>query len=274
MRGLGMARAGLAMAAAGLVAAGAAHGQTQPGPGATATRAAQSAPGGAGRSEAAQPTAQQIFERYTQAVGGRAAWEKLNSRVSRGTVRIEGIEGTGTLLVYERAPNIQLSVMKLQNGYVFRDGFDGKAGWEQDPSGKVKDVKGAREADRKALSDFYSEVNLATIYPHAKTAGQRTADGRLANVVEACVPGGQQRLLYFDAESGLLFRTDLFENPLSPTPTVVEREDDYREVDGIKYPYRGSVQGPGVNIQYRITILHHNVTITDDEVARPLGNSN
>ena len=209
-----------------------------------------------------------------QVIGGRAAWEKLTSRVSRGTVRIEGIEGTGTLLVYEKAPNIELSTMTLQNGYVYRDGYDGKAGWEQDPSGKVKELQGAREADRKALSDFYSEINLAKIYPHPKMIGQKTADGRLAYVVEACVPGGRQRLLYFDAESGLLFRTDLFENPLSPTPTVVERQDDYRDVDGIKYPYRGSVQGPGINIQFRITTLHHNVSVTDDEVARPASSSN
>ena len=71
-----------------------------------------------------------------------------------------------------------------------------------------------------------------------------------------------------------MFRTDVFENPLSPIPTEILRQDDYRDVDGIKYPYRGSVQGPGVNIQFRITTLHHNVTVTDDEVARPATSSN
>ena len=228
----------------------------------TPTPAAQPAP-------PAPPTAQQVFDHYSEVIGGRAAWEKLTSRVSRGTVRIEGIDGTGTLLVYERAPNLELSVTTLANGYVFRDGFDGKAGWEQDPSGKVKELEGARAADRKALSDFYSDINLAKIYPHPKMVGQKTADGRLAYLVEASVPGGIPRLLYFDAESWLLFRTDLFENPLSPVPTRIFRQDDYRDVDGIKFPFKGSVQGPGVNVQFRFTVLHHNVTVTDDEVARP-----
>ena len=270
MRRIEPVLAGLLIVGACLPAAGQTSAQTPAEPGTPASSGPQAAPGSA----PALPTAQQVFEHYMQVIGGRAAWEKLTSRVSRGTVRIEGIEGTGTLLVYERVPNVELSVMKLQNGYVYRNGYDGKAGWEQDPSGKVKELQGAREADRKALADFYSEIDLAKIYPHPNMIGQKTADGRLAYVVEACVAGGQQRLLYFDAESGLLFRTDLFENPLSPTPTVVERQDDYRDVDGIKYPYRGSVQGPGVNIQFRITTLHHNVTITDDEVARPLSSSN
>ena len=215
------------------------------------------------------PAAQEIFERYTQAIGGRDAWQKLTSRVSRGTVRIEGIDGTGTLLVYERAPHQSLSAMTMANGYVFREGFDGKASWEQDPAGKVKLLEGARAADARADSDFYAEVNLAKMYPHAKTIAQRTADGRLAYVVEASVPGGTLRWLYFDAEDWLRFRTDIFENALSPTPTTVLRFDDYHDVDGIKYPYRGSVQGPGVNISFRFTVLHHNTTVTDDQVARP-----
>jgi zinc protease len=268
MQRFGVAPAALLMVLAWLLSAGAAQAQTPAAP-----PAAASAPA-AQTSTPSPPTAQQVFEHYAQVIGGRAAWEKLTSRVSRGTVHIEGIEGTGTLLVYERAPNQDLSVMTLQSGYVLRDGFDGKAGWEQDLTGKVKELQGAREADRKALADFYSEIDLAKIYPHPKMIGQKTADGRLAYVVEACVPGGRQRLLYFDAESGLLFRTDLFEDPLSPTPTTVERQDDYRDVDGIKYPYRGSLKGSGVNIQFRITTLHHNVTVTDDEVARPANSSN
>jgi len=233
---------------------------------------ASQAPGAAGTQAPAPPalpSAQEIFEHYAQAIGGREAWQKLTSRVSRGTVRVEGVDGTGTMLVYERAPNQQLSTMTLANGFVLREGFDGKASWEQDPAGKVTLLEGARSFDSRADSDFYFEVNLAKIYPHAKTAGQRTADGRLAYIVEASVPGGTLRWLYFDAENWLRFRTDIFENALSPSPTTVLRYDDYHDVDGIKYPYRGSVQGAGVNIAFRITALHHNVTVTDDQVARP-----
>jgi len=234
---------------------------------------------GSGRSQAPQgeaklPTAQEIFEHYRQSIGGREAWGKLNSRVSRGTVRVAGMDGTGTILVYERAPNQQFSTLTLPNGIVLHEGFDEKGGWEQDADGKVKGLEGARAADARAEADFYSEVNLEKMFPHAKTIGQRTADGRLAYVVEASVPGGTQRWLYFDAETWLRFRTDVFENALSPSPTTVLRYDDYRDVDGIKFPYRGSVEGQGSNITLRFTVLHHNVTVTDDELARPSSASN
>jgi hypothetical protein len=222
----------------------------------------------------ALPSAQVIFDNYAKAIGGKEAWMKLNSRVTRGTVRIEGVDGTGTLLEYERAPNQSFSTITLASGALVREGFDGKEGWEQDQNGTVKVVEGARAADIRAESDFYFEVDLDKVYPHAKTTGQRTADGRLAYVVEASAPGGTLRWLYFDAETWLRFRTDVFDNALSLTPTTIERADEYRDVDGIKYPYKGSVQGTGANLTYRCTVLKHNVTVTDDEVARPRSASN
>jgi hypothetical protein len=237
--------------------------------------AAQSAPPAPPQKPAAvaQPTAQEIFERYAQAIGGREAWMKLISRVSRGTARIEGIDGTPTILVYERAPNQNLSTITLPTGTVIRDGFDGKAGWEQDPSGAVKTMEGARGADIRAEADFYFEVDLAKTFPHAKTMGQRTADGRLAYVVEASAPGGSLRWFYFDAETWLRFRTDIFENALSPTPTTIEHFDDYKDVDGVKVPFRQSARGQGGSIDIRFTVVHHNVTVRDDEVARPASGS-
>jgi len=263
MKSMARFLAALLIAAVWFGMAAPAHAQQSP----PATPAAQAA-------APAPPTAQQVFDHYAEAIGGRAAWEKLTTRVRRGTVKIEGVDGTGTILVYERAPNLQVFITTLANGFIYRAGFDGKTAWQQDVAGKVKELEGTRAADRLALSNFYSDINLPKIYPHPKMVGQKTADGRLAYVVEAAVPGGNPRLLYFDAESWLLFRIDTFENPLSPTPTTINRHDDFRDVDGIKYPFKSSVQGPGINVQYRFTVLHHNVTVTDDEVARPASSSN
>lgn len=215
------------------------------------------------------PTAQEIFDRYARAVGGRAAWEKISSRVSRGTLQVEGIDGTGTMLVYERAPNLQLSILKLPNGAVLRDGFDGTASWEQDPRGVVKEVTGARGADNRAESDFYSEIELGKLFPHARTAGRQTVDGRQAYVVEGSIPGGTLRKMYFEVDTGLRFRTEVFENALSPSPTTVLHYEDYREIDGIQFPYRGSVEGAGPAIRYRFTVIQHNVPISNDQIARP-----
>ena len=224
---------------------------------------------GYAQNNVALPTAQEIFDRYAQAIGGRAAWEKLTSRVSRATVQVEGLDGTGTLLVYERAPNLQYATITFPNGVVLREGFDGQAAWEQDPNGLVKELDGARGADNRAEADFYSEIELGTLFPHARTAGRQTVDGRQAYVVEGSIPGGTMRKLYFEVDTGLRFRTEVFENALSPSPTSVLHYDDYREIDGIRFPYKGSVDSAGSSIRFRFTFLQHNVAVRDDQLARP-----
>jgi hypothetical protein len=216
---------------------------------------------------------QQVFDKHAQAVGGRAAWQKVTSRVSRGIVEIEGQEGSGKFVVYERAPDRHASTVTLPNGIVLHEGFDGKAAWEDDPKAGVHNLKGTEAEDSRATADFYEDVELENVYRRAKVIGQQLADGRQAFVVEAAPKGGYKRLLYFDVETGLRFRTDVFRNPLSFEPTSVLRLDDYREIDGIKVPYHIRYQIQGTSMLLRFTAIRHNVTVGDDQLARPLGST-
>ncbi|MGB7751589.1 MAG: hypothetical protein WCF88_08560, partial [Candidatus Acidiferrales bacterium] len=75
------------------------------------------APASATQAAAAMPTGEQVLDHYTQAIGGRAAWMKLNSRVSKGTIEIPAMDNlTGTLEIHEKAPNLMLAVIKLGGG--------------------------------------------------------------------------------------------------------------------------------------------------------------
>jgi hypothetical protein len=223
--------------------------------------------------DAALPTPQQIFDKHAQAVGGRDAWEKLKSRISRGTTRVEGMEGTGTFLAYERAPNLNSYTITLPNGIVLREGYDGKTPWEDNPREGPHDVTGSEAADIRALSDFYEDVEIGKVYPHPRMVGLQSADGHQAYVIEAAPPGGNKRLLYFDAETGLRFRMDVFNNALSISPTTVIHLEDYREIDGIKFPYHLRQEFQSTTLVIRFTFIRHNATVADDQLARPLSGS-
>src|SRR5580700_12052826 len=78
---------------------------------------------------AAMPTGEQVLDHYVQAIGGRAAWMKLNSRVSKGTIEIPAMDNlTGTLEIHEKALNSMLAVISLGGG-AFEQGFDGSTAW-------------------------------------------------------------------------------------------------------------------------------------------------
>lgn len=61
---------------------------------------------------------------------------------------------------------------------------------------------------------------------------------RLVDVVQGTGPRGILATLYFDKESGLLVRMVRYgKSPIGRVPTQVDYAD-YREVDGIKMPFR------------------------------------
>ena len=104
---------------------------------AQATSQPAPAPGAAPAAAAATPTADQVLDHYVNAIGGRAAWTKLNSRVSKGTIEIPAMNNlSGTVEIHEKAPNSMLAVITL-GGAVFEQGFDGSMAWSDDPQNGV-----------------------------------------------------------------------------------------------------------------------------------------
>src|SRR5580704_4512121 len=76
----------------------------------------------------AVPTVDQVVDHYMESVGGRAAWKKLNSRVSMGTIEVASMNLSGTVVIHEKAPNKTLTIIVIA-GSAFRQGFDGTSGW-------------------------------------------------------------------------------------------------------------------------------------------------
>src|ERR1700679_444915 len=69
------------------------------------------------------PTAEQVIDRYVEAIGGRAAWLSIHSRTSLGNVEFPSVHISGTVMMHEKAPNRVLQVVIVE-GAVFRQGFD------------------------------------------------------------------------------------------------------------------------------------------------------
>ncbi|MGC1596474.1 MAG: hypothetical protein WA774_14040, partial [Candidatus Acidiferrales bacterium] len=119
----------------------------------------------------ATPTADQVLDHYVNAIGGRAAWSKLNSRVSKGTIEIPSMNNlAGTVEIHEKAPNSMLAVITL-GGAVFEQGFDGTTAWSDDPQNGLRVLSGAELADARREADFYHPLDLKKIYSKMSVTG-------------------------------------------------------------------------------------------------------
>ncbi len=234
---------------------------------ATTTQAPAAAPA-ASTPAAALPSADQVLDKYRAAIGGEAAWHKLNSRVSKGTIEIPAMSLSGTVEVHDKAPDSSLAVVSL-GGATFQRGCDGTTAWSDDPQNGLRTLSGAEADDSKRQADFYHQINMRKYYSNWKVTGTEKIGDHDTYVVEATSAAGDVDKMYFDTQSGLMLRA-ITTLHTAQGPTVIQSElSDYRDTDGIKLPY--SVHQSSAQTEYTITFteVHHNVDLSDGQFAKP-----
>ncbi len=217
------------------------------------------------------PTADQVIEKYMNAVGGKAALEKLTSRISTATVEFEVFPGAFSQEIYEKAPNKQFYMLDVAQFGIVRYGFNGTVGWEDNPQTGFRELSGMRLAVMKRNSDFYRALHIKEIYPKMAVTGKETINGHSAYVLEVTPADGPAEWMYFDTESGLLLRHK-GQNEAPTGPVMVETTlSDYREVDGVKLPFSTYVSRPDISFTMRVSEVKHNVPIEDSKFDKPAG---
>lgn len=216
----------------------------------------------------ATPNADQILNRYVEAIGGRAAWKKLTSRVATGTIIVPDMQISGTVEFHEKAPNRLLRVIIL-NGAIFRQGFDGTTAWTDDPKDGLRTETGAEFEDTRFDADFYHPLDLRQLYSKFTVTGTEKIGDRDTYVVEAARAGGDPDRMYFDVKTGLALRLISKRHTSEGVSAYQEDLEDYREVDGIKLPFivHQSIAKPALTVTF--TEVRHNVELDDKEFSKP-----
>src|ERR1043165_10185547 len=107
-------------------------------------------------------TLEQILDRYVQALGGRAAIEKINSRASKGTFTSNQLKSKGPIELYAKAPNKWLMVLVAQGYGNYRRGFNGTVAWEKYPG---RDSAGNLSGFSKRDAEFYLSLKFRETFP-------------------------------------------------------------------------------------------------------------
>jgi carboxyl-terminal processing protease len=198
------------------------------------------------------PTIDEIFEKYVTARGGKAALEKVSSRVTRGKAEISSMNLTGTTELFEKAPNKAITNIHVPGLGLMQRGFDGTKGWWQDSMRGYIKFEGYGLNEIRRESNFYKELKLKELYNRLALVGKEKVGERETYVVQEMFGSLGAEKLYFDVESGLLLRRDNI------------YYEDYRVVDGIKLPFVIREEtSSGFNFVFRVTEIKHNVVIDD-----------
>jgi caffeoyl-CoA O-methyltransferase len=202
-------------------------------------------------------TLDHILERYIQALGGRAAIGKLRTRTCTGRF-VDALSWadppvqTHPLKALAKIPDKWVTTIQVSKG-IEQNGFDGRTGWKVNPDRIERDDRMSRSWLGYLLNP-QGALYIRDYFPGMTLLAEDTLRGRAVNLVN----NRAQNLLFFDVESGLLTQIG----------SAWELQD-YREVDGVKFPFRVATSRKGGESYFAFDRIEHNVPIDDARISIP-----
>ena len=215
-----------------------------------------------------QAVIDQILERYEQALGGRAAIDAVTSQRMKGTFQVRDI--VGNIEAWSKEPNKTLVAIEFPRLGTLKKGFDGETRWVQTPVGTFSDSSPQEIAELDRDAAAYSARKIKSLFESLKLETKAKLNGREMNVIEGKPAKGPAEKLFFDAENGLLVRWDMARRQEGRGTVFVKVHlEDYRDVGGLKVPYKIRFAFESFALVVQITELEHNVPIDDAIFTKP-----
>jgi hypothetical protein len=255
-----------------------------------------------------KPTVEEIFEHNVEASGGARVLRSITglsaageiSLVNRATAQSpQQVFANGRIMIQSKAPDkaaTEMEVTTYGSGGTkqkVRRGFDGARGWEyvertvREPGTagpvtkkELREIVGADLEQMKhfgvttgvmRLKDEYSSLLLLG----QQKVGRELSTGAPTGARECYVVRGLNRekkfeTFYFDIENGLLTRIDFEAEKDGETLILESYLEDYRDVGGVKLPFKLSYKIKELMITLRFNEFNLNPSLSDSIFALPV----
>src|SRR5437867_4365586 len=222
-----------------------------------------------------QLTADQILDKYIQALGGAQRLAAITSFVATGnSIGYGEFGGEAEFTIFAKAPNQRTTRITFKEHPDRGDSvwaFDGRTGWIKTPRGLLgeyeligEELDGAR---LEAQMSFPGQIKQALT--NWRVGQRRTIGNRDYNVVQGTGPRGLLATLYFDPQSGLLTRMVRYgPSPVGRVPTQIDYSD-YRDAGGVKFPFEYRFSWLDGRYTAKLTDIKTNVAIDAATFGKP-----
>jgi outer membrane lipoprotein-sorting protein len=215
------------------------------------------------------PKAETVLDQYVEAIGGKAAHEKIKTRTMTGTVEIPGANVKGTLTIHAAAPDKMLVVMDLGNFGKTTQGTDGKSAWALSSLLSDRLIEGEEKDAFVSSAEFHRDVHWRDAYKKVECTGIEDVDGKPAYKLVLTPKVGKPTTHYYDKASHLQVKEMATQKSPMGEVTVEIYPHDYKKIDGILIPHSVTQKVLGQEVEMKLTDVKQNVDLQADTFKRP-----
>jgi len=225
----------------------------------------------ANTANAGTPPADQILDKYIQALGGAAALSRITSFTAKGTSHLFGEVQEDPAEISAKAPNLLATVVHQREGDVART-YDGREAWVMIPLTVVGQYPLTASALEGAKLDAQMAFpgGLKQFFTTWRVTYPSVINGKPVYVVQGTGANGLLATFYFDRQTGLLVRMVRYAaSSMGRVPTQIDYSE-YKAVNGVMMPYKwtfGWISGQEI---YSLTEIQPNVPVDAAKFAKPV----
>ncbi len=205
-------------------------------------------------------TAQTVLDNYVKAIGGKDKLLSIKDKTTKMSGEVQGMKISMT--ISQKEPN---KYYQFMDAGVFQQKtvFDGNKGYSE-AMGQRKAIEGDKLKMMKMQADIHSIINYDKYGIKVKLTGLEKVNNEDAYKMELETPWNTKMTQYFSVKTGLLLKQT---TPIS-TPqgafTQTINFSDYRDVNGLKFPFKIEQQMGPQSITLKVDSIELNKGLSDD----------
>ena len=217
-----------------------------------------------------EPSADQILDKYIQALGGAQKVAAITSFVAKGTYQGFAELDKSPIEIVAKAPGQRATIIHTSNGD-WTTTYDGRTGWVAEPGRPVPllELTGQFLEAVKVDAELAFPARIKQSFTQWRVGYPTMVNDREVDVLQGSSSGNFPVKLYFDKQSGLLVRQMRYTNsPVGLNPTEVDYTD-YRDVSGVKMPFRWLTTWTDGKASTELSEIKVNTPVPDAQFAKP-----
>lgn len=202
-------------------------------------------------------TAATVVEDYLKAIGGRAKLESIKDMTTKGEMKM----GPMSMNIEQTYKGNKMFAMTMKmNGQVMQAiKYNGTVA-KVTAMGQEKEATAEQLNEYKLQSQICAELNLEVLGFTAQLVGTEKIDGKKAYKLKVIGADGITKFDFYCATTGLKLKTVAQQNGMS----INMLYKDYKEVDGLKFPFTTITQMGPQEMPLTITSLELNKDVKDE----------
>lgn len=189
-------------------------------------------------------TAADVIAKYVEAIGGQKAIDNVKDLSITSAMTIAGMPMEATSVEMRKRPNLYAMEINVTGmGTMQKTVFDGKTAIVGGMQGK-QEMSAEEMGPLKENTEFFLETKYTELGYKMELIAINIVDGEKAYLIELDKGDGNISSEYYSVETGLKIKEEQSIEGPQGAMTVAQSFGDYREVDGVKFPYSRKVSGP------------------------------